>query len=220
MTRENNPTASRTFRAGRYLPQVGGYRAFVPAPLPPVPPVHLGDELQKRLSMADRALGRLDGSVQTLPNPDLFVMMYVRKEAVLSCQIEGTQSSLQDLLAAEAQVLDPKRPRDVVEVVNYVRALHYGLEHLSEPRVSVRLIRQIHARLLEGTLGSRMQPGELRSRQNWIHTKRGNVRPTAAGRSTQGANRTGDLLTHRKLLTTAHQDRAGTRAVRDHSPIS
>ena len=168
MTRENNPTASKTFRAGRYLPQVGGYRAFIPAPLPPDPPVHFGDELQKRLSMADRALGRLDGSVQTLPNPDLFVMMYVRKEAVLSSQIEGTQSSLQDLLAAEAQVLDPERPRDVVEVVNYVRAMHYGLEQLSQLPISVRLIRQIHARLLEGTRGSRMKPGELRSSQNWI----------------------------------------------------
>lgn len=90
-------------RAGRYVRQPTGYRAFMPAPLPPDPPVALTGELPSLLSRADRALGRLDGSVLTLPNPDLFVFMYVRKEAVLSSQIEGTQSSLQDLLAAEAE---------------------------------------------------------------------------------------------------------------------
>ena len=110
-------------RAGQYLPQPEGYRAFIPAPLPPTPPVQITGDLQRLLSEADRALGRLDGSVQTLPNPDLFVYMYVRKEAVLSSQIEGTQSSLQDLLAAEAHILGEGRPRDVDEVVNYVGAL-------------------------------------------------------------------------------------------------
>lgn len=98
-------------RAGRYIAQPTGYRAFHPAPLPPQPPVRMEGELQTLLSLADRALGRLDGSIQTLPNPDLFVLMYVRKEAVLSSQIEGTQSSLQDLLAAEAHILSPDRPR-------------------------------------------------------------------------------------------------------------
>ncbi len=88
------------------------------------------------LSRADRALGRLDGSVQTLPNPDLFVLMYVRKEAVLSSQIEGTQSSLQDVLAAEAKVLAADRPRDVDEVVNYVGAMNYGLDRLEQLPVS------------------------------------------------------------------------------------
>src|SRR6266480_3306858 len=101
-------------RAGRYLPQLEGYRAFIPAPLPPTPPVHIVGDLQRLLSEADRALGRLDGSVDALPNPDLFVFMYVRKEAVLSSQIEGTQSSLQDLLAAEAKILSPSSPHDVV----------------------------------------------------------------------------------------------------------
>jgi Fic family protein len=120
------------------------------------------------LSEADRALGRLDGSVQTLPNPDLFVYMYVRKEAVLSSQIEGTQSSLQDLLAAEAQVLDEHRPRDVDEVVNYVRAMKHGLARLADLPVSVRLIREIHAELLRGVRGSRLTPGALRPSQNWI----------------------------------------------------
>ena len=155
-------------RAGTYQPQPEGYRAFMPAPLPPTPPVSITGDLQRMLSEADRALGRLDGSVQTLPNPDLFVYMYVRKEAVLSSQIEGTQSSLQDLLAAEAQVLDEHRPRDVDEVVNYVRAMKHGLARLADLPVSVSLVREIHAELLRGVRGSRLTPGELRRSQNWI----------------------------------------------------
>src|SRR5438093_9659282 len=102
---------ARGRRAGQYLPQPEGYRAFIPAPLPPTPPVQITGDLQRLLSEADRALGRLDGSVQTLPNADLFVYMYVRTEAVLSIQIEGTQSSLQDLLPAEAHILGEGRPR-------------------------------------------------------------------------------------------------------------
>jgi Fic family protein len=155
-------------RAGRYIAQSTGYRAFSPAPLPPLPPVKLQGELQGLLSSADRALGRLDGSIQTLPNPDLFVFMYVRKEAVLSSQIEGTQSSLQDLLAAEAHILSPDTPRDVDEVVNYVSAMNYGLARLAELPVSARLIREIHERLLQGVRGARLTPGELRRTQNWI----------------------------------------------------
>ena len=155
-------------RAGRYIEQPTGYRAFVPAPLPPVPPIRLEGELQALLSEADRALGRLDGSIHTLPNPDLFVFMYVRKEAVLSSQIEGTQSSLQDLLAAEARMLTPDTPKDVDEVVNYVQAMNHGLERLRDLPLSVRLIKEIHARLLQGVRGSRLTPGELRTSQNWI----------------------------------------------------
>lgn len=155
-------------RAGRYIAQPAGFRAFQPAPLPPNPPVALTGELQRLLSDADRALGWLDGSVQTLPNPDLFIYMYVRKEAVLSSQIEGTQSSLEDLLAAEADVLSDMRPRDVEEVVNYVRAMNHGLARLSELPVSVRLIREIHEQLLRGVRGSTRAPGELRRTQNWI----------------------------------------------------
>jgi len=155
-------------RAGRYVSQPAGYRAFIPAPLPPDPPLELGGELAALLSAADRALGRLDGSVLTLPNPDLFVFMYVRKEAVLSSQIEGTQSSLQDLLSAEAQLFESELPRDVDEVVNYVRAMNHGLARLSELPVSVRLIREIHAELMKGVRGGRLKPGELRTSQNWI----------------------------------------------------
>ncbi len=155
-------------RAGRYERQPSGYRAFIPANLPPQPAVRLDGELQDLLSKADYALGRLDGAVLTLPNPDLFVFMYVRKEAVLSSQIEGTQSSLQDLLAAEAAILDPHRPRDVDEVINYVRAMNHGLKRLRELPVSVRLIREIHEVLMHRVRGGRLAPGELRHSQNWI----------------------------------------------------
>jgi len=125
-------------------------------------------QMQTLLSNAELALGRLDGSIQTLPDPDLFVFMYVRKEAVLSSQIEGTQSSLNDLLEAEAKILSPDRPHDVGEVINYVNAMNYGLAHLQTLPVSVRLIRDIHQRLLQDVRGGQHQPGELRTTQNWI----------------------------------------------------
>ncbi len=168
MSGPNESPLDLRHRAGRYVAQTTGYRAFFPAPLPPVPPVRMAGDLQTLLSVADRALGRLDGSIQTLPNPDLFVFMYVRKEAVLSSQIEGTQSSLQDLLAAEARILAPDAPKDVDEVVNYVNAMNYGLERLRDLPVSIRLIREIHERLLQGVRGDRLTPGELRRTQNWI----------------------------------------------------
>lgn len=158
----------KAIRAGRYVRQPQGYRAFIPAALPPDPPVRVGGKLQEMLSRADRALGRLDGSIQTLPNPDLFVFMYVRKEAVLSSQIEGTQSSLQDLLAAEARILSPDLPRDVDEVINYVHAMNFGLSRLDSLPISVRLFREIHAKLMQGVRGSRLTPGELRTSQNWV----------------------------------------------------
>lgn len=163
MTRSANPD-----RAGHYERQATGYRAFIPAALPPDPPIRLEGELQTLLSRADRALGRLDGSIQTLPHPDLFVAMYVRREAVLSSQIEGTQSSLQDVLAAEAKILSADRPDDVDEVFNYVGAMNHGLERLRTLPVSVRLIREIHEKLLDGVRGHHLTPGELRRTQNWI----------------------------------------------------
>jgi Fic family protein len=155
-------------RAGRYIRQREGYSAFIPAPLPPDPPVDMDEELLALLSDADRALGRLDGSIQTLPDPDLFVLMYVRKEAVLSSQIEGTQSSLNDVLEAEAAIADPTRPRDVGEVLNYVDAMNHGLARLRELPISVRLLKEIHAHLLKNVRGAEKQPGELRRSQNWI----------------------------------------------------
>lgn len=155
-------------RAGRYIRQPAGYRAFVPADLPPVPDLKVDPEMTRLLSDADRALGRLDGVASILPNPDLFVAMYVRHEAVLSSQIEGTQSTLQDVLAFEVEGRLDEQPEDVGEVVNYVQAMNYGLERLNRFPLSLRLLREIHARLLEHTRGADRQPGEFRKTQNWI----------------------------------------------------
>ena len=155
-------------RAGRYVVQPQGHRAFVPKPLPPDPGVEVDGELQALLSKADRALGRLDGSIQTLPNPDLFVFMYVRKEAVLSSRIEGTQSSINDVLEVEAKIFDAERRSDVREVLNYVNAMNYGQERMKELPLSVRLIREIHEHLMHGVRGRELQPGEIRRSQNWI----------------------------------------------------
>jgi Fic family protein len=160
--------AKRVGRSGSYVRQPGGFHSFVPAPLPPNPPVRIDAPLQKLLSNADLAFGRLDGSIQILPNSDLFIFMYVRKEAVLSSQIEGTQSSLEDLLAAEANILATGRPRDVAEVVNYVAAMNHGMSRLKDLPVSIRLIREIHGKLMQGVRGSKLTPGELRTSQNWI----------------------------------------------------
>jgi Fic family protein len=178
-TTNNKTSVARIGRAGRYVLQPAGYRAFLPASLPPNPPIRIEGKLQNMLSSADLALGRLDGSVQILPNPDLFVYMYVRKEAVLSSQIEGTQSSLQDLLAAEAEIYSPDRPRDVEEVVNYVSAMNHGVARLAELPVSVRLIREIHEKLLTGVRGSVLTPGELRRTQNWIGPAGSTIRTAA-----------------------------------------
>jgi len=155
-------------RAGRYVSQPGGYRAFLPAPLPPDPSVKMDDELLRRLSDADRALGRLDGVASVLANPDLFVAMYVRHEAVLSSQIEGTQSTLEDVLRYEAEGGSRDEPRDVAEVVNYVQAMNAGLERLRDLPLSLRLIRDIHGELLRETRGGQRHPGEFRKTQNWI----------------------------------------------------
>lgn len=163
-------------RSGEYVQQLNGYKTFIPAPLPPNPEINIDGEMQRFLSAADRALGRLDGSIQTLPNPDLFVLMYVRKEAVLSSQIEGTQASLSDVLEEEARILSGTRPNDVKEVLNYVKAMNYGLERLKEIPVSKRLIREIHAKLLEGVRGNNLQPGEIRTTQNWIGSAGSNIK--------------------------------------------
>lgn len=153
-------------RAGKYVKQLTGYSAFIPNPLPPVPALDLGGELQVLLSQADRAVGRLDGSIETVPHPDLIVYMYVRKEAVLSSQIEGTQSSLQDVLVAEAGA--QPHSNDVGEVTNYIAAMNHGLSRLEALPVSLRLIREIHEVLLQGVRGSHLTPGEIRTTQNWV----------------------------------------------------
>lgn len=155
-------------RAGRYINQPAGYRAFIPNSLPPQPPIALDGEMWNLLSKADLAVGRLDGSTETLPNPDLFVFMYVRREAVLSSQIEGTQASLIDVLEFEAHAAEPGHPEDVGEVVNYVAAMNHGVERLRQLPVSLRLIREIHAKLMQGVRGAERNPGEFRSSQNWV----------------------------------------------------
>lgn len=161
------PTPSN--RAGRYVQQATGYRAFVPEPLPPEPPIVFDGELQTWLSNADRDLARLDAIADVLPNPDLFVAMYVRHEAVLSSQIEGTQSTLEDVLAFETAATADDAPQDVEEVFNYVRAMNHGLRRLGENfPLSLRLIREIHAELMQGVRGGEKTPGEFRRTQNWI----------------------------------------------------
>jgi Fic family protein len=156
------------FRAGRYVEQPGNYKAFIPNPLPPNPQIEMDLEMWQLLSQADRALGRLDGATDALPNPDLFVYMYVRKEAVLSSQIEGTQASLIDVLEFESRAVEPENPQDVAEVVNYIAAINHGLEMLEQLPVSMRLIREIHRELLQGVRGAERDPGEFRRSQNWI----------------------------------------------------
>ncbi len=154
--------------AGQYVSQPTGYKAFIPRALPPDPQLQLGQGAQSLLSAANIALGRLDGSIQILPDADLFMYMFIRKEAVLSSQIEGTQSSLNDLLAAEAKLLGLHERDDVWEVINHITALNYGLDRLQELPLSVRLISEIHGQLLKGVRGSQYRPGEYRTSQNWI----------------------------------------------------
>ncbi|NET30777.1 MAG: Fic family protein [Cyanothece sp. SIO1E1] len=155
-------------RAGQYIEQIEGYKAFIPNPLPPSPEIIMDQEMWNLLSQADRELGRLDGATDALPNPELFVFMYVRKEAVLSSQIEGTQASLIDVLEFESQALEPNNPKEVGEVVNYISAINYGLERLKSLPISLRLIREIHNELMKGVRGAERNPGEFRRTQNWI----------------------------------------------------
>lgn len=159
---------------GHYVPgSLAGsrYQAFVPDPLPPQPPLDFSaGELVARKERADQALGRLDGITLMLPDPALFLYQYVRKEALLSSQIEGTQSSLSDLLLFEADAAPGVPIDDVEEVSNYVGALNHGLRRLREDDfpLSLRLIREMHALLLQGGRGATKQPGEFRKGQVWV----------------------------------------------------
>ena len=155
-------------RAGRFRRQLTGYEAFVPKPLPPDPPLQWDTGLLKLLSDAAAAVGRLDGMAGSLPNPDLFVASYIRREAVLSSQIEGTQSSLDDVLAHEVEATVTSLPADIAETVNYVRAMRLGLSLLDELPLSGRLIRRMHGSLMKGVRGQERSPGEFRTTQNWV----------------------------------------------------
>ena len=170
----------RRGESGRYeTTSAGGerIRAFVPAPLPPVPPIALDGSLQQVFESAALALGRLDAISALLPDQSLFLYAYMRKEAVLSSQIEGTQSSLSDLLLHELEEAPGSPLDDVVEVSNYVAALEHGLRRLAGgfPLYN-RLIREIHGVLLSRGRGSGKMPGEFRSSQNWL----GGSRPGTA----------------------------------------
>jgi Fic family protein len=153
-------------------------RAFVPLPLPPSPSVELTAHRQQRLEQALLACGRLDGIATLLPDPDLFLYAYVRREALLSSQIEGTQSSFSDLLLFELDEAPGVPFDDVVEVSSYVAALEHGLARLREGLpLSGRLLREVHGKLLERGRGADKMPGELRRTQNWIGgTRPGNAR--------------------------------------------
>ncbi len=166
-------------RIGQYIEcSIGGedYYTYVPQNLPPKPELDMKG-LYPLVDQANIALGRLDGMSMVLPDSSLFLYMYVRKEAVLSSQIEGTQSTLSDLLLFETKQAPGAPIDDVTEVSNYVAAMDYGLKRLKEFPLSLRLIREIHAILMKGTRGSHKMPGEFRRSQNWIGGSRpGNAR--------------------------------------------
>src|SRR5438552_18252433 len=163
-----NPADFRAPEAGRIVRAKGGYDAFLPAPLPPK--LVYDDELVLALSRADAALSELSGLGRHLPNPHLLIAPYVRREAVLSSRIEGTKASLSDLLLDEMEdrASTPREEDDVREVRNYVVALEYGITRLRDLPLSLRLVRELHARLMKGVRGERATPGAFRRSQNWI----------------------------------------------------
>ena len=171
-------------RLGRYVSTVAfdeTVQAYVPPPLPPSPPLDFSAQLLKKLSEADRAIGRLDGITMMLPDKSLFLYMFVRKEAVLSSQIEGTQSTLDELLRFENAASAGQPIDDITEVSNYVRAMMYGLERMRDTSTNglplcLRLLREMHALLLRTGRGNSKDPGEFRRSQNWL----GGSRPSNA----------------------------------------
>lgn len=155
-------------RAGYFKSNLSGdmaYQSFVPAPLPPTPPVDLGNEGLNLLIQANRQLALLEGLAARIPNMDLFVSMYVRKEALLSSQIEGTQATLDDVLDP---LLDENANRNVADVINYIKASEFAIKRLQELPLCNRLIKETHAVLMEGVRGQEKNPGEFRYSQNWI----------------------------------------------------
>ncbi len=167
-------------RAGEFVQQQSGadaFSAFIPHPLPPEPPIVIEPALQRLLDRANQTLGRLDGITLLLPDPDVFLYSYVRKEAVLSSQIEGTQSSLSELLLFEHDAISGVPQGDVEETSRYVAAMNHGVEALASGMpLSVRVLREVHAILMRDSRGGDRQPGEFRRVQNWI----GGSRPATA----------------------------------------
>jgi Fic family protein len=154
------------------------YYSFHPKPLPPGPPLEIGPDTQELLDKANQALGRLDGITLLLPDPDQFLYSYIRKEAVLSSQIEGTQSSLSDLLLFEHDEAPGVPVADTRETFNYIRAMNHGIDRVRGGfPLSLRVFKEVHGLLLESGRGAGQAPGEFRSSQNWIGgTRPGNAR--------------------------------------------
>jgi len=151
--------------SGKYV-KCTGYEAFVPDPLPPE--IVWTDRLIRSLSDADRLIGQLSGEGKQLPNPHLLIRPFIKREAVLSSRIEGTQATLGELLANDAGAIVNRSPDDLREVGNYVTALDYGIKRLETLPLSLRLIREVHEKLMEGVRGDHATPGEFRKTQNWI----------------------------------------------------
>lgn len=176
------PQTQASVRAGRFIQAQEGpekYAAFHPAPLPPDPPLEVDVELHKLLDSANQALGRLDGITLLLPDPSQFLYAFIRKEAVLSSQIEGTVSSLSDLLLFENEIAPAVPIEDVQETVNYIAAMNHGINAIGSGTLPLcnRLLREVHARLLRTGRGSDKAPGEFRRSQNWLGGSRpGNAR--------------------------------------------
>jgi Fic family protein len=160
------PAQSKRQPHGRPIRCPGGYRAYVPEPLPPR--LAWSDGLAAALSRADLAIGRLAGEGRRLPNPHLLIRPFVRREAVLSSRIEGTQATLGELLAAEAGAAIERSPADLREVANYVVALEHGVARLADLPLSLRLVKELHETLMRGVRGGAATPGEFRRSQNWI----------------------------------------------------
>lgn len=155
-------------RAGSYRRNLSGelsYKSFIPNPLPPTPELDMDSELLELLIVTSRKLAELDGVAKRIPNMNLFVSMYVRKEALMSSQIEGTQATLEDVLDP---LLDANTNRDVADVVNYIKATEYAIERLKSLPLCNRLLRETHAVLMENVRGQEKNPGEFRTSQNWI----------------------------------------------------
>ena len=161
-----SPSGPHRRHIGSFIPVAGDYVAYVPAALPPS--IYWDTNIAVSLSAADRSIGRLAGEARHLPNPNLLVAPFIRKEAVLSSRIEGTQTTLGELLAAEAGAPVERSLLDLHEVGNYVTALEYGLERLDTLPLSLRLVRELHEKLMRGVRGDSATPGEFRRSQNWI----------------------------------------------------
>lgn len=155
-------------KIGTYRQQPTGYKAFIPEKFPSTIPVEWDNDLIYLLSLADRAIGKLNAIDQLVPDVDFFIFMYVRKEAALSSQIEGTQATLLDYVKAEVKLSDDRAPSDADEIKNYIDAMNHGLNRLKTLPLSWRLIREIHHKLLKGVRGEHKSPGEFRKSQNWI----------------------------------------------------